>query len=646
MKPIWIAVLLAVAASSVCADIAKFDPPDKRLDKKVTLEVAHTKLEDVVKSLSEQSGVTVKAGTGTRDWKVREGRVTIRAKDVPLGKTLDEITKLLGYYLSREGKEGEWTYIIWQDKKSRDLEAEMLIAEKEAEARRAEESRQASLDAAEKALKMTPEEAKKLRDNDPLVSYLGGTKSGRGYAQLLSSLSSTDMQLMMRGKRIAMPFSSLPPALQQAAMDTTASGIIAAENAGGGTSQPMVPYQVVISQLTGDINEELGPMGVAGAMSLMGLPQSGDGGYDPVLGQGHPMSVFLLSKPDSQFGKTFGKALLALEEGAPMQQVEQELGGILNDGTANAEAKARKSPTEENPPTDPKLTREVDLGKMPDSSARQEGGDAASNARAVAKISEAAGFAAMLESFTKANPIAIYLKPGKQPVYKIMIGLEKAGYTWDLEDSTLRIRPEDWAVKRSCVIPEGILTRYRELLEAQGMLTFDDLAALASEVTDDQIENSLFTDPYLNSAVGMPLGRWSWHGRDMLRLYHSLSANQRTNLTSEAGLQFGQLTEEQWDRLNTIITDRLGGLYIVEGSVRLVEPEVPSKGDGGRYVLKVSAVTEDGKAHACDVGIYVQGKANLAPAVEGRKKAREAAKTAQQDSGNAPDQPAQAPPAR
>ncbi|MCX6377634.1 MAG: hypothetical protein NTU88_16645, partial [Armatimonadetes bacterium] len=147
MRLVYIGAVLAVLVSGACADIAKFDPQDKRLDKKVTIEVDHTKLEDVVKSLSEQSGVTVKAGTGTRDWKVRERHVTIRAKDMPLGRMMDEITGLLGYYLSREGKEGEWTYIIWQDKKSRDLEAEMMTAEKEAAAQRAKETRQSAVDA-------------------------------------------------------------------------------------------------------------------------------------------------------------------------------------------------------------------------------------------------------------------------------------------------------------------------------------------------------------------------------------------------------------------------------------------------------------------------------------------------------------------
>ena len=72
MRLMHIIPVLAVLVSGACADVARFDPPDPRLDKKVALEVNYVKLDDVAKSLSEQSGVTIKAGTGTRDWRVRE----------------------------------------------------------------------------------------------------------------------------------------------------------------------------------------------------------------------------------------------------------------------------------------------------------------------------------------------------------------------------------------------------------------------------------------------------------------------------------------------------------------------------------------------------------------------------------------------
>ncbi|NIQ99917.1 MAG: hypothetical protein GTN78_06900, partial [Gemmatimonadales bacterium] len=100
--------------------------------------------------------------------------------------------------------------MYWQDLKSRRLEEEMLVAEREMAAQRFRKLRQGVLDTAEDALKMSPEEALKKRDKDPWLAYLGGTKAGRGFAQILSSLGKdfpTERDLMLRGRRVTISLS-------------------------------------------------------------------------------------------------------------------------------------------------------------------------------------------------------------------------------------------------------------------------------------------------------------------------------------------------------------------------------------------------------------------------------------------------------
>ena len=221
MKWFWIVILFIFTAANAPADNTVTKKPDPRLDKKVTLEVSHTKLEDVAKQLTEQTGVVIKAGSGERDWRVRERRITIQAKDVRLGDLMEQISKLLNYYLSRGGKEGEWTYLYWQDMKARILEEDLLAAEREAAAQRIVKVRQGALDIAEKALKMTPEDALKERDKDPMLAYMGGTQTGRGFAQLLAALNrdfAIERDLMLRGRMVNMMLSDFSPALQQACL--------------------------------------------------------------------------------------------------------------------------------------------------------------------------------------------------------------------------------------------------------------------------------------------------------------------------------------------------------------------------------------------------------------------------------------------
>ena len=99
MRHLSILLLVILTSAGVWSQGTTTDKPDARLDQKVTLEVSHTKLEDVCKQLTEKTGVTIKAGSGERDWKVRERKVTIQAKDVKLDTLMKKISKLLGFCL-------------------------------------------------------------------------------------------------------------------------------------------------------------------------------------------------------------------------------------------------------------------------------------------------------------------------------------------------------------------------------------------------------------------------------------------------------------------------------------------------------------------------------------------------------------------
>ena len=612
------------------ADNAVIEKPDPRLDKKVTLEVSHAKLEDVVKQLSDQTGIVIKAGNGKRDWRVRERRVTIQAKDIRLGDLMDRISKLLNYYLSRGGKDGEWTYLYWQDMRSRALEEEMLIAAREAAAQRTVKARQGALDMAEDALAMTSEEALKKRDKDPLLAYMGGTKAGRGFAQLLSALGtgySTERDLMLRGRRVNMPLTGFSPALQQAVADATSGGFFA-PHLTGENFQGLVPGQVIFEPADSMGNSEMGALGFGGLVFITSVPIGGAPGDGP-FGGGMPMSMFPLSSPNSPIGKLAGKFFLAIEEGKSLEEASKQIQSEMESTDFMADALARESKTEKNPPTDPKLTREVELGKIPAGSDPE--GSANDLSKAAAEISKATGNPVLMESFTKMMAVGRYLKPGKQPFYKILIGLEKAGYTWERSGDTLRIRPEDWALRRSYEISERWLGYYKTLLEKNGGFTLDEIAAMALELTDDQITNTMLSDTDLRFAV-IPLGDNMSKNKNILRLYATLTAQQKAMLESEFGLAFAYLKPAQWDYLNEVITDRLGGVYIVNGSIRL-KPQSGEKKPGdsstNKFDIMVNAANE-ARPRTITVRIMIFGKNQIAEMNKSVQKAQETTNKAPQ----------------
>ena len=599
MRWIGILLLVAVMASGIsAADAPKTDAPDARLDKEVTIAVAHTKLEDVVKQLSEQSGVEIKAGTGARDWKVRERKVTIDAKDVRLGALIDEISKLLGFYVSKSGKEGEWTYTYWQDMKARLLESEMLSAEKEAQAQRSTAIRQGALDSASEALKLSPEEAMKKKTEDPWSAYLGGTKSGRGYAALLGYLANgfpTERDLMLRGQQVTIPLANLPPNVQQAIADANGGGFMAmmrsqAEN-GEDPFAGAEPFQIVMMPDLGfGTDREMGMMGFGGMLMVMGTtPELAGMSIPGMPGGGFPMGMFPVTGSDSVLGKAFGMMFMALEEGATQEEIDKLMGSPEQQQQFLADGMARESKTEKTPPTDAELTREVELDELPKTSELMSPRtDVTTNAdKVVAAISKAVGKPVLVESFIGSMPLELYLKPGKQPLYKILIGLEKAAYTWTFGEGALRIRPEDWAIQRSYDIAESVIARYKGILEKNGAFGLDDLAMIVTELTDEQIDNTLIKDETIMMPL-MSMETMLGDSREVLRFYGSTSVQQRSAMASEAGLPFPALNSQQWDRLSAMITSRLGGVYVVDGNVRLEEP-----GDNGPYYnFKVTVLVE------------------------------------------------------
>ena len=545
MRSLCVLLLIAGISVGAFAQSPAADKPDARLDQKVTLEVSHTKLEDVCKQLTEMTGVTIKAGSGERDWKVRERRVTIQAKDVKLGMLMQEISKLLGFYLSKSGKEGEWAYLYWQDKKSRDLEAEMLNADKEAAAERSKKLRQAMIDKSEDALKMTPEEALKKKSEDPLTAYLGASKSGRGFAQIFASLAKdfpTEYELMLRGKRVVVPLQNASSAIQRAAKDVASGGIAGAEyrsrveNGGEGVPNPVEldPYQLLIMPVGMMGDAEVGLLGLGGLVALSGIKpgETLKDNRNPFV-SGNAMGMFFLMDPSSKLGKLLGEGLFALDEGGSMKDVGEKFDDSLKDPAFLADLLTKESPTEKNPPTDPRLTREIEIPEAlsPKNMEQSPAGPSDELGKAMAQLSAAIGCPILMESFTGLMPPVVFLTPGKQPLYKVMIACEKAGMTWELtDDDTLRLRPTDWALRRSYEVQESFIAYYKGLIEKQGMLTFDDVAGLTGALTDGQITYSVLSDPNLQRVLMTPLAGDINSPRDVLRLYDSLSAQQKNAL--------------------------------------------------------------------------------------------------------------------
>jgi hypothetical protein len=656
-KPIVLTLILAFCLGTVAlADTAETLKQDKRLDAKITLDVKNEKLDDVLKEITAKSGVMLEAGSADRDWRVRERHVTIHAKDIVLAKLLLKISDLLQYRLTRGGEQGKWDYLFWQDKKARDLEAELLAEQKEEAIERAQKVRQKSLDAATQALGMSQDDAMKQKDTNPYLAYLGGTTSGRGFAQLLSYMQNNNevaLGLMLRGQTVRMPISEMPGQMQQAANDAASGGLNKTiMGMTGGLLNGVSPSQLVIMPGgVGGMGFDAGALGFAGMAFVSGGDPSMGGPFGGV-----PLGILPLTSGDSAAAGPVGNTMFALDQGKSVQDAMSDAGKTLQDPQMLAKALAQDSPTEAKPPTDPELTREITMEALPAEKLPGTGGGRGlgrsaspamtatkldtSDKEAMEVISKAFDRPVLVEQFSGLMPLSLFIKPGKQPVYKVLVGLEKAGYIWDQDEKIYRIRAKDWALRRSFEIQESVLNGYKDTLDKNGEFTLDDLSGMAMSLTDDQISHTLTADPDLQFAV-MGLNSTMGNGLSMLRFYGSLSADQKVRLTSDAGLPFAQLSNDQWDKLNSVIVESVGGVRIASGSVKLIQVGAPAQGQNkpaqgrGSAVFQLSLYTgHDTTPRTINEAIIIVSKDQIAKIKDAQKKAIEAAQKAEKDKQN------------
>ena len=91
---------------------------DKRLDQKVTYEARRKTVLAIMNDLSAATGITFRAGYNNEDWQVRDRKMNIFARDVPLTELMSSIAHVMKFKWKRAGKEGGYTYRLFMDRKT------------------------------------------------------------------------------------------------------------------------------------------------------------------------------------------------------------------------------------------------------------------------------------------------------------------------------------------------------------------------------------------------------------------------------------------------------------------------------------------------------------------------------------------------
>ena len=161
---------------------------DARLDLKVTLSLGLTTLDQFAKEISQQTGVIITAGNNKNDWRVKERKMVVFAKDIPAKELLSKIATLHHYIISGTGEGDKRTYRYWQDLKSRKEEKELQEYGEVDLAKKCAKAINYMADLCNSTDMMTPDQLAKLEKDDPYKHFLLTNPVGKALCNFASQL--------------------------------------------------------------------------------------------------------------------------------------------------------------------------------------------------------------------------------------------------------------------------------------------------------------------------------------------------------------------------------------------------------------------------------------------------------------------------
>ncbi len=191
-------------------------------------------------------------------------------------------------------------------------------------------------------------------------------------------------------------------------------------------------------------------------------------------------------------------------------------------------------------------------------------------------VTEQTGLSVVSDFFTGEAPYLPDPLRVEVPLWRLLYGLSENDfgypiYRWRKTGSCLVFTDAHWYQRAKSEVPESLLQVYAAKRQAQGELTLEDLAAFAVALGDRSPSYGSIPEDLAQSGLGAAgISRWS------LALYASLSPDQVAKAGSAAGLPYDDMTIAQRQQMAVAAT-------------RTTPPTAP--GDVPQSVLRISEST-------------------------------------------------------
>lgn len=521
---------------------------DARLGQKVTISETKTPVWKILDKLTKSTGVVFRAGVGSGDWQVRDRKMNIYAKDLPLVQIMNSISHVMKFKWERQGDPdrgdatsphasvpGKWTYRLYMDRRTLlDAEAQRARAE-EKEAAVQTKRRQNAIDSFGKLSTMTAAEKEKLKTDNPFLYAVSKTGWGDSLGAFLREVPAVS-EALAGGQKINIEGASLTSAARTGLINAMKAEIDMETRFGGGGPRRTYPDNFDPAKVTIWVNDSLdrAPASVKGMfLGEMDFRYEGGSVNSPLI------------NPDNDLVKFMGKMLLEAEQenrpvGEVMREHESEGTAVM---TREVNSQAGGEPITEHP-EDPSLAAKVKLAPETHEIFNVE-----------MDLAKASGLAVVSDYFPYREMSNMSKQDPPSGEMDVKTALEKIGdcfiYNWDKRDGAIELRDRNWFRKRALQIPDAWLDKWRDELSTTGTIDIDSLAQIA-QLTQEQLSANVYPDENLgqSNVVGVIAS-----GREILRFYAELAADQRSGLSS-GGLDVAALTPDQSDQFSKLLSTR------------------------------------------------------------------------------------------
>ncbi len=509
---------------------------DIRLSQSVTYSESNKTVSAILDELTKATGVTLKSGVNSKDWQVRDRKMSIFSKDASLSEIMNSIARVMKFKWEKSGDDALPTYRLFMDRKTLlDAEAQRARQEQQQEAEQAKRRQEGFMEYA-KLGDLSAEDREKLKTDNPFMYIAAQSGLGSSMGAFFAGTPGA-IDAMSSGQRMDVSGSALSPQAQAGIFRAMQQMTDMENKFSGGKSNRALPAGLGDdpSKISISINQAL--------EQAQGMPMGGMLLGDVTIRYDGGTMTLPMFDPNSDAAKLIGKAVIESEEtGRSMDEVMKDHATEFMDIMTKAvKADAGGEAVTEHA-DDPALDAKVKLEPsrtLPDIEK---------------SLAEASKYAVVSDYFPSLMPgqqasIPTTETPLKDVLDKIADGFT---YNWDKHGSVIELRDRNWFKKRAAQLPEERLEAWRQELANTGTLDIDSLAQIA-QLDQEQVMMNIVPDETLRACMSA-----YYSGRDVLRLYATLTQSQRSALFSDAGLFLASLSPDQMAAADKLIRPKHG----------------------------------------------------------------------------------------